>query len=698
VALRVAPMPRLDVALAASRLDLDAWLPVLMHSAALDLPTGIDLSAEAATFAGGTLRGLRAAVDLSNAGAEVREVRAVLPGDAPLKLSGRIAPAEGAGQHFARFEGDVAVTAPALRTTLAWVQQAGVAPIASLPDGVLHTADLSGHVVAEPAQVAIASLDGTLDGGHISGSLSLRGGKRFVLGAGLNVDRLDLDSWLPAEAPSLAALPAKFAPFDLNLRLEAKQALFRGITVGPLSLDAGAEAGKLTVRKFDVQVDRLHATASATLGEGGHLSEGRLDVQAPEAEPLAALLPDGLAFLAHKAPGLWHTAANVQVFGAGAPDKLALKITADLADLRLESQPVLDLTKHSWSATTTLRHPGAPRLAEALGLSGAASWLGDGSLALIARLSGAPGRIAADSFDLTAGGLRATGALALDRAPETPLLSGHIAAETLPLPLPSPRAVEPLPIAVLRGLDASIKVQADQVLAGLAPVLSQAEATVGVQAGVLRVDLTKAGAAGGSLKGVVALDTRAEPPALALAFGLTGAAIDGPVFDLPIDLTDGKIDANGNLTATGHAPAALLATLAGDLSVTVRDGALAGVDLAKMGPVLDDAAVRAALAGGATPFATFGLAAHVERGVLTLHDTALGGPAGTIVATGAIDLPGDAADLHLALHPAVPDAPTLGLRLAGPWDSLGRAPELAEAAAWRASHPPPSDAPPTQTP
>ena len=31
VALRVAPSPRLDLALAASRLDLDAWLPVLLH-------------------------------------------------------------------------------------------------------------------------------------------------------------------------------------------------------------------------------------------------------------------------------------------------------------------------------------------------------------------------------------------------------------------------------------------------------------------------------------------------------------------------------------------------------------------------------------------------------------------------------------------------------------------------------------------
>jgi hypothetical protein len=686
VALRVAPVPRLDVALATSRLDLDAWLPVLARSATLDLPTGIDLSAEAATFAGGTLRGLRAAVDLSNAGAEVREVRAILPGEAPMHLSGRIAPADAPGPRHARFEGDVAVSAPALRTTLAWVRQAGVAPIAALPDGVLRTADLSGHVVAEPAQVAVAALAGTLDGSPISGSLTLRGGKRFVLGAGLTVERLDLDSWLPGKAPSLSSLPARFASFDANLRLEAKQVLFHGRTIAPLSLDAGAEAGRLTIRKLDLQMDGMHATASAAVGDGGRMSEGRLDIQAPRAEALAALLPESLAMLGHAAPPLWQTAANVQVLASGAPDKLALKITADLADLRLESTPVLDLTRQSWTATATLRHPGAPRLAQAFGLAGAASWLGEGSLGLIAQLSGAPGRIAADSFDLTAGGLRATGSLLFDHSGATPLLSGHVAAETLPLPLPSPRSAEPLPIGALRGFDAAIRLRAEYVLAGLAPVLDHAEATLSLRDDVLRLDLTRAGLGGGGVAGVATLDARPDPPSLAVAFGVTGARIAGPLFDSPIDLTDGTVEAHVGLTATGHAPAAMLATLGGEATVAIRDGALAGIDLARAGPLLTEDALRAMLAGGATPFEALTLAAHIERGVLRVTDASLAGPAGAIAATGAADLPGGDVDLHLALRPPVADPPTLGLRLSGPWDAPLRVPELADAARWREAH------------
>jgi hypothetical protein len=693
VALRVAPAPRLD---------LDAWLPVLVRTTALDLPTGIDLSAEAATFYGGTLRGLRAAVDLSNAGAEVREARAILPGDAPLRLSGRIAPSDGAGPRHVRFEGDVAVTAPALRTTLAWVQQAGVAPIAALPEGVLRSADLSGHVVAEPAEIAVASLAGTLDGSPISGSLSLRGGKRFVLGAGLTVDRLDLDGWMPAELPPLPALPAHFAAFDANLRLDAKQALLHGLTIAPLSLDAGVEAGKLTVRKLDMQFGAMHATAAATLGEGGRVSEGRLDIQAPQAEALAALLPDNLAFLAREAPHLWQTAANVQVLGSGAPDRLALKISADLADLRLEAEPTLDLTRNTWTATTTLRHPGAPRLVQAFGLAGAAGWLGDGSLGLIAQLSGAPGRLSADSFDLTAGGLRATGALLLDRSGAAPMLSGHIAAETLPLPLPSPRAVEPLPVDLLHGLGVAVKLRADHVLAGLVPVLSHAEATLAVQDGTLRLDLTGAGLAGGGVVGVATLDARTDLPALNLAFGITGAHIEGPLFGLPLDLSGGSLEAHVGVTASGHAPAAMLATLAGDMSLTVRNGVLAGIDLARAGPMLSDDGLQAMLAGGTTPFETLTLGARAERGVLRLQDAAMTDPTAGITAEGMIDLPGQNLDLHLALRPPVPDPPTIGLRLSGPWSALQRAPELGDLARWREAHPadppPASPAPSTHIP
>jgi hypothetical protein len=701
VALRVTPAPRLDLALAASRLDLDLWLPVLLRAPALDLPTGVDLSAEAANFAGGTLRGLRAAVDLTNTGAEVREVRAVLPGDAPLRLSGRIGPAESAG-HPPRFEGEVAVSAAALRTTLDWVRQAGVSPIAALPEGVLRTADLAGHVVIEPGQLAVSQLAGALDGSPITGSVSFRAGPRWSVGAGVSIDRLDLESWLPAQTPSLAALPTRLAAFDLNLRLEAKQAMLRGLTVAPLSLDAGAEAGRLTLRKLDLQIDGVHVTGAGTVGAGGRVTEARLDLQAPQAAPLAGLLPAGLAFLGprEQAAGLWKLPATLQVLADGMPDRMSLKITADLADLKLESQPLLDLNSGTWNATATLRHPGAPRLMEALGISGGSIWLGDGSLGLIAQLSGGSGRIVADSFDLAAGGLRATGALLLDRNGPVPMLTGRVAAETLPLPLPLLHSSEPFAVSALAGWDASVKLQAGQVLVDLLPTLAHVEATVSLQDGELRLDAGKAELAGGQATGVVTLDTKPDPPGLAVTFGVSNAVIGRPVFDMPLDLALGTLAAHVAVTASGHAPAAMLATLAGEATFSVHDGTLTGLSMARMLPDLDSAGLTAALAGGATRFDTLSFAATIERGVLTLHNTALASPAGAVTADGDIDLPGNTTDLHLQFRPAVADPPQLGLRLTGPWSAPRRLAEIAPVAAWRAAHPPapPTPAPPSPTP
>jgi hypothetical protein len=691
VALRVTPTARLDVALAASRIDLDAWLPVLVRPDLSDLPTGIDLSAEAASLAGGMLRGLRAAVDLTPGGAVLREARAMLPGDASLRLAGRVLPAT-AGILGPRFEGDAALTAPALRTTLDWIARAGVTPLAALPEGVLHSATLAAHVVADPVQVAISNLDAEVDGSHVLGSLTLHGGNHFSLGAGLSVDRVELDPWLPATPPRLPDLPARFARFDWNLRLDAKRAVLRGITFAPLALDAGAEGGRVVLRKLDLMLNGAHASASASVAEGGRVTEGRLDLQAPHAGALAALLPDQLAFLGRKAPALWQTAAAVQVLGSGAPDSLALKVTADLGDLRLEAQPTFDLAHQTFKATATLRHPGAPRLLQALGIEGVPGWLGDGSLGLVAQLSGAPGKLAADNFDLTAGLLHATGALLLDREGSVPVLTGHVDTETLPLPLPNPRTPSPLPLEALRGWSGSVQVQAARVLANLRPMLQQATATLSLSHGVLRLDDLAAKLGGGALAASASIDTAAEPPAAAVHLALTSATVSEPVFDLPLDLAAGRLDAGADLTATGHAPATLLATLSGDIRLDATAGTLAGVSLAKAAGELSDAAVAAALGGGATAFDRLHITAHADRGVVTIREGRLSAPSGSVAITGTIDLPDQTIDLRAGLRPAMPDAPEIGVRLSGKPDTVYRTPELADLTRWRAAQTaPPSE-------
>ena len=182
VALRVAPTQRLDIALAASRLDLDAWLPVLLRAgttiAGIDVPIGFDFSAEAAPLGGGTLEHVRAAFDLTGKDLVVREASALLPGNGTLRLSGRIARDDPA---HPRFDGDARLAAPVLRTTLRWLDAAlpGTLPtrlLAALPEGVAQRAELSAHVVAGGDEVVLRRVAGTLDDVPISGTRRAQAG------------------------------------------------------------------------------------------------------------------------------------------------------------------------------------------------------------------------------------------------------------------------------------------------------------------------------------------------------------------------------------------------------------------------------------------------------------------------------------------------------------------------------------------
>ncbi len=208
-----APVVRLDVAVTASRLDGDAWVAALQKYAEGGvrpvLPVGLDISAEAATLAGGTLRALRGAVDIAGGTVSMREARAVLPGDAALLVSGRLV----AGR---RFEGEAQLDAPALRTTLvwaagAWAAGAGMGPVDSLPPGVLQRGVLAGKMVLDDRQLVLSEVTGTVDGAGVAASLSWRQGQgavaRPALRAMVALQRLELDPWLAA----FGHVPARLA-------------------------------------------------------------------------------------------------------------------------------------------------------------------------------------------------------------------------------------------------------------------------------------------------------------------------------------------------------------------------------------------------------------------------------------------------------------------------------------------------------
>jgi hypothetical protein len=728
VALRLEPKPRLDVAVSASRLDLDAWAPALLRAASgapRGLPIGIDLSAEAATLGGGTLRRLRGAFDIDDGAVVVREARAVLPGDAAFRLIGRLSGPPGG----IRLDGTATLTAPSLRTTLAW--GAAAAP-EGLPPGSLRSARLSGRVVADAEGVRVERMTGVLDGGAVKGGLALRLGRQPALTADLSVDRLDLAPWLPDGAPpslpSAAALLGRLgrvAPWaarlgsglTLEVKLRAVSALLHGVALAPLSFDLAVEPGRLALHEARFTLngtqagDGLQGSLSGVLLDGGRLADGRLALRAAHAGVLAGLLPalvpqlitdprDAAAPLLAglmRAP-IWLGPVDLEVQASGTAAALGVSLTGSLGDLRIEARPVLDLSGPGWrwQGPVALRHPGAPRLAVALGLRTAPAWLGDGSLSLVAQVTADAGGVGLGDFTLTAGGLRATGGLDLRLdTPGGPTLSGRVAADQLPLPAPG--WTDPLPMAALAGWQGSVEIAAARVLAGPAVVLREAHGTLALAGGTLRLEGLTAQLGGGALALRASLDASTATPLLAVQASLTGAELTGPLLDQPFDLTAGTMDAKLTLASHGFSPEGLLAGMTGTLGVTVRGGALAGLDLGGVAAALkaaggpDAAALRTALGGGSMGFDSLDVQAAVAQGVVGLERARLAAPAGGIDITGDVSLPQGRLDLRLVLRPALGAGgdgavlpPRIGLRITGTPADPQRAPELADVIRWEA--------------
>ncbi len=687
VALRVLPDARLDLALATGRLDLDAWLPVLARGAAPAMPTGLDLSAEAATLAGGTLRRMRGGFDLDAGGFTLRDGQALLPGDAALTLSGRLPRTE-----RPVFEGLARLVAPDLRATLDWL--APLMPPALAPGGLapgaLRTADLSAKVSAGPGQASVSELSGLLDGNAVTGGMSVKLGPRLGLAAGLSFDRLMLDPWLPD--PALLATPAgmagalaRAASVDAELHLQARQATLRGVPLGPVALDLQTEAARLTLRRLEAAPMGGHLAASGTVGEGGRVSDGELDFSTPDLAPLRPFLPAGFAL----AP-LLRGPGTLAFTLSGPPDALAARLVAEGGGVRLEAQPTVALAARRWSGPVMLHHPGAPRLLETLGVPGTAAWLGDGSFSLRAQVAAAPGQVALNRFDLVAGTLRASGQLTFEGRG----VAGQVAAETLPLPLPYPGGRDPLPLWALRGWEAGLRLDAEQVLLGGTPAVQALSADLLLRDGTLRVPRASAGLLGGTLTGTALLDAGADPPRLALTAGLQGATLPGPALETPVDLTGGTVEGRLDLQASGYSPAALLATAAGAASAHAEDGTLTGLDLAAASKALNGtdpagiaAGVRAALLGGATPFTRLDLGMDLQRGIAALTGLVTT-EAGEVGVSGSLDLLG-ASDVRLLVRPSVAGpqpGPELGLLLTGR-GGVQRTPELAGLSRWLAARP-----------
>jgi hypothetical protein len=427
----------------------------------------------------------------------------------------------------------------------------------------------------------------------------------------------------------------------------------------------------------------------------GRLDGGRFSFDAQRLADLQDLPGAPVLNLPAESP-LLRAPLHVAAQGSGSLDALSASIQATLGDLALNATPRLDLTAGSWNGPVRLRHPSARLLLMAsgwlpwMGLSDA-TWLGEGGLSLTARCAGTADTLAIDNLTLTAGALRTGGALHLDWK-TTPDLSGEIDAETLPLPPWAGLTADWLAGAAPSG-QVALAVRAQRVLADGSPVFAPLAADVALAAGKLRLDLRRAGLGGGTLQGSATLDLVAEPPRLSVQASVQDAAIAGRLTGLPVDIVAGQATGQGSLTADGHSPAAMLASMQGEVSGQVLAGSLRGVALAGIPADLPPLAVAVALSGGVTAFDRADFAMRLDHGLAIIADGHVALASGTVTVSGSESLAQAAPDLLLTYRPAVLASPldpglappVIGLRLLGARGRVQRIAELAPLARWRAA-------------
>lgn len=216
------------------------------------------------------------------------------------------------------------------------------------------------------------------------------------------------------------------------------------------------------------------------------------------------------------------------------------------------------------------------------------------------------------------------------------------AAAPVATPAAAAAAAATLPVEPMRGLDVDATVRVGWLKAsGIR--LADLRLTLTGAKGKLRLHPATAKLYGGSYAGDARLDVTGELPRVALHDRLIGVHLE------PL-LTDamGKTPATGTATvearlrATGSDPDALLATLAGDGSFALADGALTGIDL---GAILRNAAAllhgrqaAARTTGDKTDFSEVTGTFSVAKGVAANRDLVAKAPLVRLAGRGEADL------------------------------------------------------------
>lgn len=702
VSVTLAGTPRTDAAVSLNRVDLEELLERIGGWAAVGdwlarqaddfgLPdrgtTTLDLSIDALDYQGARIRQLYLEGRLDGDGLRVGRLSAQLPGSTDVTVTGRLRADNGAP--FFEQLGIDWVTGD-LRRLVAWLDL----PIPDVSPTRLRRFSVSGRLRGTPRDFQLTGLDMSLDNARLSGALRFVDQGQPGLGLRAVVDVADIDSY----RSGTGSLPDVLNEWDLrrriadlvdsinlNLAIDIGRLRLAGEEMEGLVLEATAEGGRIGLGNLSVvDLGGAEVSASGFLGDVSSLSELDLSlaVDAPDLEQLAAVVDIDL-------PETLRQVDPIALAGTvrGSIEDARVQASGDIAGGEVEVQARVRgwFDRPSVDAAVTLRHPDALMPISLLAPDYRPS-VDLGALVAVGTVETDADGIRFDDVEVTIGDTPFGGRLALawpddDGAPtrfDLDVRADVVAVDDYLPDLGSASAQRgrgladiDLPLSWLADVEGTAGFTGNRLDWGDL-VIEEPAARFAIEGTRLTVDGLSGRTFDGQfgMTGSIGVDGDAD-----FSFNLVGADLaQAAQGTYGVQPGTGVLEFGLTGISRGTTVSSLVADLEGEGLMSVRDGALSGLDVAGVGVEIDRAddpleflqAVRAALDSGETPFATLNAPFDVSGGRLTTDSLRITTGPALGVGDASIDLEAGEMDLtvEFSLY-AQADAPPFGVSLVG---------------------------------
>jgi hypothetical protein len=657
------------------------------------LAVTLDLSIDAVAYAGNAARQVRFQGKLAGGTLAVSNLSALLPGETATKLVGTVSIDDGKPA----IDASVEAATDNARALFDWLK----IDIGAVPADRLRKASLTAQVHGQLDSFQLTGVSLDVDSTRLTGGLAYVARDRPGAGLRVNVDRLNLDAYLPTVGtlPPWPKLADWLKSFDANLDLRAGTLTMGGVPAEGVAIDATLSGGALTIRHAAV-TNLAGVTASVTGGIAGLAPLNGADlafsVQAASLAQIAraAALPPSLPLEA-----IGRVSATGSVRGDPMRASVQLSLSAAGGTVGLGGT-VADLeTAANYDLKVRAIYPELGHVLQVLGPAYRPRGGALGPLDLYAEVEGSTSALSLTAIKGMVGPVTVAGETSIDLAGTRPKLVVDLQTTAIDVErfLPAQAQVGPAIPALIQ-----------PAFAGAAEPWSTDAYDLGwMRAADLRLGLTAAGLAwhgftidaaalrahlddgaftleqgdGRIEGGQIGLKGRLTAPATGvpaaeLSLALVRTRLGGPaVPGAAVNVTSGVLDLDLDLRSQGRSDAEMIAGLTGQAKLDIRNGTLIGFDLARTGSRLGAVktrqelteATKRAMDGGSTSFYKLGGTTSIEGGVVTTKDLSLTSADGEVAFTGLANLRDWQLAVSAAVRPAeLAAAPAFTLKLEGP--------------------------------